>query len=216
MTRIKQAIGAGAAMLALVAAKTCSKVGMIASHGGGAVAVEDIARGVGTTGLHGIEYYLLSARMLEPREGDAPSRFSRAWIWPAMVLSMLPLAAFGFRDLYASELIGTLMLVGLMALQIRAARTAHPLDVAHVVENREAGRSIDVFVSLPQLARAFGRRPPDPVALITAGIVLLLATPGAALVVALIAFLRGRDRTYAVICAALLAALVCGFALNVG
>lgn len=74
----------------------------------GLVMVEPMWGSVVLPGLHGIEYYLLSARMLEPREGDAPSRFSRAWIWPAMVLSMLPLAAFGFRDLYASELIGTL------------------------------------------------------------------------------------------------------------
>ena len=118
--------------------------------------------------------------------------------------------------LIGGSLAVVLMLVGLMTLQIRAARTAHPLDVAHVVENREAGRSIDVFVSLPQLVRALGRRPPDPVAIITAGIVLLLATPGAALVVALVAFVRVRDRAYAVICTALLAALVCGFLLNVG
>jgi uncharacterized membrane protein len=118
--------------------------------------------------------------------------------------------------LLGGSLAVVLMLVGLVTLQIRAARTAHPLDVAHVAENQEAGRSIDVFVSLPQLARALGRRPPDPVAIITAGIVLLLATPGAALVVALIGFVRVRDRGYAVICAALLAALVCGFLLNVG
>jgi hypothetical protein len=45
--------------------------------------------------LHGLEYYLLSARMLEPREGDPPSRVSRAWVWPLMVLSMLPLLALG-------------------------------------------------------------------------------------------------------------------------
>ena len=118
--------------------------------------------------------------------------------------------------LIGGSLAVVLMLVGLVALEIRAARTAHPLDVAHVVENREAGRSSDVFVSLPQLARALGRRPPDSVAIITAGIVLLLATPGAALLVALIAFVRVRDRAYAVICSALLAALVCGFLLNVG
>lgn len=109
-----------------------------------------------------------------------------------------------------------LMLVGLVALEVHAARTAHPLDVAHVVENREAGRSIDVFVSLPQVARALGRWPPEPVAVIAAGVVVLLATPGAALVVALIAFERVGDRAYAVICAALLVALVCGFLLNVG
>jgi len=117
--------------------------------------------------------------------------------------------------LLGGSLAVVLMLAGLVTLQVRAARTAHPLDVAHVVENREAGRSIDVFVSLPQLARALGRRPPDPVAIVTAGIVLLLATPGAALVVALIGFVRVRERGYAGICAALLAALVCGFLLNV-
>lgn len=46
-------------------------------------------------GLHGLEYYLLTARMMEPREGDPPSRVGRAWIWPLMVLSMLPLLGLG-------------------------------------------------------------------------------------------------------------------------
>ncbi|RYZ43802.1 MAG: hypothetical protein EOO72_06715 [Myxococcaceae bacterium] len=45
-------------------------------------------------GMHGLEYYMLSARMLEPREGDAP-RLGRGFIWPAMVLAMLPLLALG-------------------------------------------------------------------------------------------------------------------------
>ncbi len=65
-----------------------------------------VASGVGLTlvapqwgnvilpGMHGLEYYLLSARMLEQREGDV-RRFPRAMIWPAMVLSMLPLFAIG-------------------------------------------------------------------------------------------------------------------------
>ena len=109
-----------------------------------------------------------------------------------------------------------LMLVGVVALEVRAMRTAHPLDIAHVVENREAGRSVDVFVSLPQVARALRHRPPDPVAIITAGILVLLVTPGAALLAALIAFARAGEREYATICAALIVALVCGFFLNVG
>jgi len=108
------------------------------------------------------------------------------------------------------------MLVGLVALEVRAMRTAHPLDIAHVIENREAGRSVDVFVSLPQVARALRHRPPDPVAIITAGILVLLVTPGAALLAALIAFARAGEREYATICAALIVALVCGFFLNVG
>jgi uncharacterized membrane protein len=107
------------------------------------------------------------------------------------------------------------MIGGLAALEIRALRTAHPLDVAHVVENREAGRSVDVFMSVPQLARALARWPPSPLAVIAAGIVVLLATPAAGLVAALVAFEREHDSRYIVICVALLLALVVGFFLNV-
>jgi uncharacterized membrane protein len=109
-----------------------------------------------------------------------------------------------------------LMLLGLLALEIHAVRTAHPLEIAHVVENREAGRSVDVFISLPQLGRALRRRPLDPVAAITVGVVVLLATPGAALVAALIAFARAGERGYAGVCAALLVVLACGFFVGVG
>ena len=109
-----------------------------------------------------------------------------------------------------------LMIGGLAALELRALRTAHPLDIAHVVENREAGRSVDVFVSVPQLARALARWPPSPLAVIVVGIVVLLATPAVGVVAALIAFAREHDRRYVVICVALLVGLVTGFFLNVG
>ena len=55
-----------------------------------------------------------------------------------------------------------LMLVGLVALEVHAARTAHPLDVRHVVEHREDGRAVDVFVSVPQIAHTLARWPPPP------------------------------------------------------
>lgn len=45
--------------------------------------------------MHGLEYYMITARMMEPREGDPPSRLGRAWIWPLMILSMLPLLTLG-------------------------------------------------------------------------------------------------------------------------
>ncbi|NOK00599.1 hypothetical protein HNV27_03135 [Myxococcus xanthus] len=45
-------------------------------------------------GMHGLEYYMLTARMLEPREGDTP-RLPRKFIVPAMIASMLPLLALG-------------------------------------------------------------------------------------------------------------------------
>ncbi|WP_224365529.1 hypothetical protein [Hyalangium versicolor] len=45
--------------------------------------------------MHGLEYYMITARMMEPREGDPPTRLGRAWIWPLMILSMLPMLALG-------------------------------------------------------------------------------------------------------------------------
>jgi uncharacterized membrane protein len=118
--------------------------------------------------------------------------------------------------LLGGSLAVALMLLGLLALEVRAARTAHPLDIAHVVENREAARSVDVFVSLPQLGRALRRHPLDPVAVITVGIVVLLVTPGAALVAALVAFARAGERGYAGVCVALLVGLACGFLVGAG
>lgn len=46
-----------------------------------------------TAGIHGLEYYFLCGRMLEPRkEGE------RGWVIPAMIFSMLPLVAIGFLN----------------------------------------------------------------------------------------------------------------------
>lgn len=109
-----------------------------------------------------------------------------------------------------------LMLAGLVDLEIRTATSSRSIDVARVVENRQVGRSVDVYVSLPQLARALRRRPPDPVAIITTGIVLLLLTPAIGLAAALVGFVREGDRTYAVISAVLILALLCGFAFRLG
>ena len=109
-----------------------------------------------------------------------------------------------------------LMLVGLVGLEWPDAPTSHRREAAHVLENRAAGRSADVFVSLPQLGRALRRRPPEPAAVTAAGIVVLLATPGLALVAALAAFATAGDRRYVAICAALIAALVVGFVFSAG
>lgn len=110
----------------------------------------------------------------------------------------------------------TLMLVGLVDLEIRTATSSHSIDAARVVENRQVGRSVDVYVSLPQLGRALRRWPPDPVAIVTSGIVLLLLTPAIGLAAALVGFVREGDRTYAVISAVLILALLCGFAFRLG
>lgn len=106
----------------------------------------------------------------------------------------------------------TLMLAGLVDLEAHALTGGHPLDVRRVVENRQAGRSVDVFVSLPQLARGLGHWPPEPVAIMTAGIVVLLLTPAMGLAAALVGFAQERDRAYAIISTLLILALLAGFA----
>lgn len=53
-------------------------------------------------GMHGLEYYFLSARMLEQRPGDAKQVPSR-WIWPLMVLSMLPFVLMGVVTLLRDQ-----------------------------------------------------------------------------------------------------------------
>jgi uncharacterized membrane protein len=109
-----------------------------------------------------------------------------------------------------------LMLAGLIALEGHALAGGQSVDAARIVENRRAGRSVDVFVSLPQLGRSLRRWPPDPVAIMTSGIVVLLLTPVLALAAALRGFVHERDSRYAVIAALLIVALLFGFAFRLG
>jgi uncharacterized membrane protein len=109
-----------------------------------------------------------------------------------------------------------LMLAGLIALEVHAAAGGHAVELPRVAENRQAGRSVDVFVSMPALVRGLRQRPPDPVAIATTGVVVLLLTPVAGLLAALVGFARERDGAYVVISALLIAALLFGFALRLG
>ncbi len=109
-----------------------------------------------------------------------------------------------------------LMLAGLVDLEVHAAARGHAVELPRVAENREAGRSVDVFVSMPALVRGLRQRPPDPVAIATAGVVVLLLTPVAGLLAALVGFARERDSAYVVIATLLIAALLFGFALRLG
>jgi len=51
--------------------------------------------GMMSAGIHGLEYYFLAARMLAPMESEPAAKLTRGWVWPAMILSMLPLFAIG-------------------------------------------------------------------------------------------------------------------------
>ena len=50
-------------------------------------------------GMHGLEYFCLTATMLESRDAAEEARLPRRAIWPAMVLVMLPLFALGVAGL---------------------------------------------------------------------------------------------------------------------
>jgi uncharacterized membrane protein len=108
-----------------------------------------------------------------------------------------------------------LMLAGLVAIE-RHGVDGHPVESARIVENRESGRSVDVFVSVGQLAPALSRWPPDPVAVMTVGVLVLLVTPALGLAAALVGFIRDRDRVYAVISMLLIVVLAWALTLRVG
>jgi hypothetical protein len=48
-----------------------------------------------TSGVHGLEYFALTARMLQPTAAEPGARLSRAWVVPAMIAVMLPIFVIG-------------------------------------------------------------------------------------------------------------------------
>ena len=65
-----------------------------------------------------------------------------------------------------------------------------------------------VFVSLPAVVRGLRAHPPDPLAVITLGLVLLLMTPVLGVAMAIPGFLVAADRRYAAIATIVFAMLV--------
>jgi uncharacterized membrane protein len=100
-----------------------------------------------------------------------------------------------------------LMLVGLAGYALRVGIGSESFDVARTVRS-QAGRPPDVFTSLPQVLDGLRRRPIDPLAIAAVGLLALLTTPVAAVVVAMPLFFREGDRRYALIAAFLAAVLI--------
>jgi hypothetical protein len=64
----------------------------------GVVALELLSPGWGVTiaaGIHGLEYYFLTRRMLEPTASEASGRLTRALCWPVMFAAMSPILIVG-------------------------------------------------------------------------------------------------------------------------
>jgi uncharacterized membrane protein len=90
------------------------------------------------------------------------------------------------------------------------------VDAYRVLTHEAAGRPAAVYATLGEIAHGVTHRPPDPLAVIALGIVVLVATPVAALVAAVVAFARAGDRDYAVIAGIVLAVLLVSFTLSGG
>jgi uncharacterized membrane protein len=82
---------------------------------------------------------------------------------------------------------------GMAAASARWAATANP----HVI-----------YTSVADVVRALSRWPVEPLAIVAAGVLLLLATPVVAVVAVFSVFTGTGDRRYAAICAVLIAALL--------
>jgi uncharacterized membrane protein len=106
-----------------------------------------------------------------------------------------------------------LMTLGIIGFAARGGIDADFLAESRRAEARPATRPPDVFTSVGQVAGALGRWPVEPLAIVTAGIVLLLATPLVGVVAVFVVFARRGDRRYAGITATLIGALLVAFAL---
>ena len=91
-----------------------------------------------------------------------------------------------------------LMAVGLVALAVRGGLNASDPS--------------GVFTSVAQVVRALSRWPVEPLAIVVAGVLLLLVTPFVSLVAVFVVFVIAGDRRYAGVTALLLLALLVSLA----
>lgn len=98
----------GRALLSAEGPKSYPKLGYVACHSA-AVLLMLAAPGWGSTlvsGVHGLEYYLLSARMLRPLPSETSAKIGAALVWPALVGAMLPLFVIGLVNAPFTGLLG--------------------------------------------------------------------------------------------------------------
>ena len=109
------------------------------------------------------------------------------------------------RTLMAGGLVGIALI--LLGGGLYAAHGGFHHHVLHL--NRPPGCApAGVFVSLRQVLDGLRRRPIDPLAVTALGLVVLMATPGLAVALAIPAFLAAGDRRYAGIAALVLTMLL--------
>jgi uncharacterized membrane protein len=105
-----------------------------------------------------------------------------------------------------------LMTLGIIGFAVRGGLSADFVAAARQLETQAEGKAPGVYTSLSEVGRALGRWPVDPLAIVTAGVLLLLATPFVGVVAVFVVFARAGDRRYAGLAAALIGALLVSFA----
>jgi len=101
-----------------------------------------------------------------------------------------------------------LMLIGLVGHAVQVGIGSDRFEIPRGVDRQGAATPPHVFTSVGQVVAGLRHRPVDPLALATVGLLALLATPVAAVVVAIPVFLREGDRRYALISTFLAVALI--------
>ena len=101
-----------------------------------------------------------------------------------------------------------LMALGIIGFAARGGIDANFVAASRRAEAQAEGTAPGVYTSVPAVMRALGRWPVDPLAIVTAGVLLLLATPFVGVVAVFLVFARAGDRRYAGLAAALIGALL--------
>jgi uncharacterized membrane protein len=109
-----------------------------------------------------------------------------------------------------------LMVIGLALFVAHGGFHAGTADFQRIVRRRAEGQPPVVFVSVREVVRGALHRPPEPLALIALGILMLVVTPVVGVATAIPAFARAGDRDYAIIATIVLAVLVVSFLLAGG
>jgi len=121
------------------------------------------------------------------------------------------------RVLFWGGLLGVaLMLVGLLLWALQGGLQSHVLEVRRTIRSGRSDRPPGVFVSLPEVTGSLTARPPDPLAVVALGVVVLLGTPVVGVAAAIPAFLRSGERRYAAVAGIVLSMLLANLLLAGG
>jgi uncharacterized membrane protein len=101
-----------------------------------------------------------------------------------------------------------LMLIGLAGHAVPVGVSSGGFEIPRAADRSGAATTPHVFASVGQVIAGLRHRPIDPLAVATVGLLALLATPVAAVVVAIPVFLRDGDRRYALISTVLAVGLI--------